>query len=322
MNGAGAGLSGVVSWGLVRSVFSVTMLAQTLRMSVPYACAALGGVWSERSGIVNIALEGMLLSSGLASVVVHHATGSAAAGVAGGVIVGAILGLVHASVARAKVDAIISGIALNLAAAGGTRFLLRALYDSSSNSPPIEGFRLGALEGSSGPRLLVRTLVDPLTLLTAGLAVGTVWLLYRTRFGLRVRACGEDPAAAASVGVPVHRVRLAAVALGAAICGVGGTALAYDQHQFQSGMSGGRGFIALAAVIVSGWRPTLAVVACMAFAALDALQIVLQDKTRGAHDLVGMLPYVATLVVLVVIGWRGSRASPDGRPPAALGKVF
>src|ERR1700683_2065292 len=102
----------------------MTMLAQTLRMAVPYVCAGLGGVWSERSGVVNIALEGILLAGGLGGVVVHVATG------------GAGMGLVHALiVVRGRVDAIVSGIAINLAAAGGTRFVLRSLYDSSSNSP-------------------------------------------------------------------------------------------------------------------------------------------------------------------------------------------
>ncbi len=302
------------------AIVSMTMLAQTLRMSVPYTCAALGGVWSERSGVINIALEGMLLSAGLASVVVHVATGSPWLGVAGGAAAGALLGLVHASCVRGRVDAIISGLAVNLAAAGGTRFLLRALYDSASNSPPIEGFRLSVGGGASGARLLVRTLVDPLTLLALAAVLGTAWLMYRTRFGLRVRASGEDPEAAASVGVPVERIRLGAVGLGGAICGLGGAALAFDQHQFQSGMSGGRGFIALAAVVLSGWRPGRAALACVLFAALDSLQIVLQQETRLPHDLVGALPYAATLLALVVMGRRVQKAGLGARPPAGLGK--
>ncbi len=305
---------------LVGSLFSATLVGQTARMSVPYACAALGGVWSERSGVVNIALEGMLLASGLASVAIHHATGSASAGVLGGVVTGALFGLAHAGVSRAKVDAIVSGIALNLIAAGGTRFLLRALYDSSSNSPAVEGFRIPSLDGASGWLLLVRTLVDPLTLLAILLTAFTSWALVRTRFGLRTRASGEDPVAAASVGVPVLRVRMLAVTLGGAMCGVGGAALAYDQHQFQSGMSGGRGFIALAAVIVSGWRPGRAVLACIAFAALDASQIVLQSETRAPHDLIQALPYLATLFVLFAIGRRMDAGAVGARPPAGLGK--
>ena len=300
-----------------------TLVAQTLRMAVPYVCAALGGVWSERSGVVNIGLEGMLLAGGLGAVVAHVATGSPWVGVLAGALVGAGLGAAHATiVVRGRVDAIVSGLAVNLVAAGATRFVLRALYDSSSNSPPVEGFRWRILGGASGGALLARTLLDPLTLGTAAIVAATAWALARTRWGLRVWACGEDPAAAAAVGVDVGRVRVGAVALGAAICGLGGVALAYDQHQFQSGMSGGRGFIALAAVILSGWRPARAAAACLAFAALDALQIVAQDSARAVSGyIVQMLPYAATLAVLWLIARRRGRGSIVGRPPAGLGKA-
>jgi len=296
---------------------AVTLLAQTLRMMVPYGCAALGGVWSERSGVVNIALEGILLASGLATVAVHVATGSPLLGLLGGVATGATLGAVHASAVRAKVDAIVSGIALNLAAAGGTRFVLRALYGSSSNSPGVPGFTSTLFEGTSGAALLGRTIADPLWLLGGVATLGTAFLLYRTRFGLHVRACGENPHAAASVGIDVSLLRLLAVSLGGAVTGIGGAALAYDQHQFQSGMSGGRGFIALAAVIVSGWRPGRAVLACSVFALLDAVQILLQGETRVPHDLLQAVPYVATLLALVFMGTRAR----GPRPPAGLGKA-
>jgi simple sugar transport system permease protein len=285
------------------AVFSATTLAQTLRMAVPYACAGLGGVWSERSGVVNIALEGMLLAAGLGGVVAHVATGSPIAGVLAGLLVGACLGVAHAMlVVRGGVDAIVSGIAVNLLAAGATRFVLRTLYDSSSNSPPVEGFRATVLGSASGVALLGRTLIDPLTIATGLLVLATAATLARTRFGLHVRVCGENADAAASVGVSVPRVRIAAVSIGGAICGLGGVALAYDQHQFQSGMSGGRGFIALAAVILSGTRAGPTVAACVAFAALDALQIVAQDQIRGAAALAQMLPYAATLVAMWAMG--------------------
>jgi simple sugar transport system permease protein len=289
------------------------LLAQTIRICVPYVCAATGGVLSERSGVVNIALEGILLASGLGAVVAHVATGSAAVGLLVGVAVGVAMGAAHAFlVVRVRVDAILSGIALNLLAAGGTRFLLRALYRSSSNSPPVDGFRV-----AEGWPLLVRTLLDP----TLYLAIASLWLtihlLSRTAFGLRVRATGEDPNAVEAVGLSPAKLRIQAVMLGSAICGLGGVALAYDQHQFQSGMSGGRGFIALAAVVLSGWRPGHAAVACVGFAALDALQVVLQDRARVAHDLVQMVPYVVTLVVLAV---AGQRRRAWAQPPAALGR--
>ncbi|MBX3193233.1 MAG: ABC transporter permease [Labilithrix sp.] len=283
-------------------VFSGAMIAQTARMTIPYGCAALGGVLSERSGVVNIGLEGALLASALASVAGSIATGSAMGGVACGVACGAGFGLVHALlVVRGRIDAIVSGIALNLIAAGGTRFLLRALYGSSSNSPSIEGFR---------------TSIDPFLVSFVILVALLAWILRRTRFGLRMRACGEDPSAARAVGIDVGAMRTAAVALGGAVTGLGGTALAFDLHQFQAGMSGGRGFIALAAVIVSGWRPWRAALACLTFAALDALQIVLQNQTKLPSQVLAILPFVATLGALVVVSKRGSEI----RPPAGLGK--
>ncbi len=292
----------------------LTFVAQSVRMAVPYTCAALGGVWSERSGVVNIALEGMLLGGGLAAVVVEHVTGSAVAGVAAACGVAAAMGLAHAATfVLARVDAIVSGIAWNLVAAGGTRFALRALYDSSSNSPVVAGFG-----GWGGTSPLLRTLADPGTLLAAALVAWTAWCLGRTAFGLRVRACGEDPSSTRAAGVDVARVRIGAVTLGAAICGLGGAALAFDQHQFQAGMSGGRGFIALAAVIVSGWRPVRAAAACLVFAALDAVQIGFQDRAGEWRDLVQMVPYLVTLAALAWIALR--RGGARGSAPAGLGR--
>ncbi|MBN9168235.1 MAG: ABC transporter permease [Myxococcales bacterium] len=294
-------------------IVSGTMLAQTVRMTIPYACASLGGVVSERSGVVNIALEGILLSSALAAVAVQGATGSASAGVLAGVGSGALVGLVHAAlVVRGRIDAIVSGLAINLVAAGGTRFALRALYGSSSNSPSVRGVRYGDDWG-----LVLRTLLDPFLLLTLAAAVLLAWSLARTRFGLRLRACGEDPSAAQAVGVDVALTRTLAVTIGGAICGLGGTALAFELHQFQAGMTGGRGFIALAAVIVAGWRPWPALGACLAFATLDALQIVLQNQTRVPPQILALLPFVATLVALAVVS---RRTTGNARAPAGLGK--
>ena len=295
-------------------IVSGTMLAQTVRMAIPYACASLGGVVSERSGVVNIALEGILLSSAFVAVATEIATGSAALGVVGGVASGALVGLVHAAlVVRGRVDAIVSGLALNLVAAGGTRFALRALYASSSNSPSVRGVRFG-----EGLGMFARTALDPFVLLTVASAGVVAWGLARTRWGLHVRACGEDPSAAEAVGIDVSLTRTIAVMSGGAVCGLGGAALAYELHQFQAGMTGGRGFIALAAVIVSGWRPWPAVGACLAFAALDALQIVLQNQTRFSSQFFAVLPFVSTLVALAWVS--RAKASARTRAPAGLGR--
>ena len=295
-------------------VLSASMLAQTVRSTVPYACAALGGAWSERSGVVNIALEGKLLVAAFASVAAAHASGSAWVGVLAGVASGALVGLLHAAVSVwGRVDAIVSGVAINMVALGGTRALLRALYASSSNSPAIDAF--GRERAGAGAAALVGALTDPLVVLAIVMTLLTVFVHTRTRFGLRLRASGEAPDAAAAAGVRVRAVRTAAVVLGGAVAGLGGVALSYEQHQFQSGMSGGRGFIALAAVIVAGWRPGRATLACAFFAALDALQLVLQTTSSALRDVLQMLPYVATLVVLAVLSQGKGRAGP----PAGLG---
>jgi simple sugar transport system permease protein len=296
---------------MIEEILSTAMVAQTLRSSLPYVGAALGGVMSERSGVVNIALEGILLSSALAGVAGAQATHSGVVGIVTGAACGAFFGLIHALLVEwGKVHAIVSGVAINLVAAGGTRVMLRVLYDSSSNSPAIDVFR----HDVSGFSRVLSTLFDPLFVVLALALMLVTLVLERTRFGLRLRACGDAPAAAARAGVRVSLVRLAAVVIGSALCGLGGVALAYDQQQFQSGMSGGRGFIALAAVIVAGWRPGRAVLACVVFAFLDALQIVLQARAAALHDALQMVPYVVTLLVLAVALRRGT-----GHAPAGLG---
>jgi len=299
----------------VSSILSLTMLAETLRIATPYACAAVGGIWAERAGVIQIGLEGVLLVSAFASVSVAATSGSAALGLIAGVAAGALLSLVHAVlVERARVHAVISGIALNLLAYAGTRLALRGLFDSASNSPSIAGFRLGPT-GSSGAAMLARFFLDPVTLAAILLAALTPFVLAQTRFGLRIRAAGENPVAAASVGIDVPRVRLLALAVSGAVCALGGVHLAFDQHRFESGMSNGRGFMALAAVVVSGWRAGRAVAACIVFGALEALQIVLQQQAQRSPgaDLIQLLPYVATLVVL---GFAAGRSAA----PAGLGK--
>jgi simple sugar transport system permease protein len=296
----------------VSQIFSTTMVAETLRIAVPYACAAVGGVWAERSGIIQIGLEGVLLTSAFCSVATALASGSVVLGVVVGMALGSGLSVLHAwLVERTRIDAVVSGIALNLLAYSATRLALRAIYDSASNSPSIPGFRLGPT-GTAGWQLLARVVVDPVTVLAVIAIAVSPWLLTNTRLGLRLRACGENPEAALAAGLNVRRIRITALAISGAICSLGGIHLAYDQHRFESGMSGGRGFIALAAVVLSGWRPARAAAACVAFGFLEALQIALQDVSQQsrAATLVQLLPFVATLVVLAL--GIGKAAAPAG----------
>jgi simple sugar transport system permease protein len=198
---------------------------------------------------------------------------------------------------RFRADQVVSGIAINLLVIGLTRFLLKLFFGSSSNSPRVGGF------GS-----------DPLIVIGIVLPMSLAWLIYRTPYGLRVRAVGEHPEAAETLGVRVRRVRLIAVAASGALAALGGVYLALDQHQFTDEMTAGRGFIALAAVIFGRWDPLRAALACLFFAAAETLQIQLQGTQGIPSQFIQMLPYVLTIVALAGVVGRAI-------PPASLGKA-
>jgi simple sugar transport system permease protein len=277
-----------------------TILLQTLALAVPYVLAALGGVFSERGGTINIALEGMLLV-GAFFAAAGAAAGGTPLGLAAGLAAGTALAGLHALLCvRLRADQVVVGVGLNLLASALTRFLLVAMWDSSSNSPTLAGV---------GPA----PLADPLLWGTVLLAFAAHAVVFRTPFGLRLRAVGAHPAAAASLGVRVARVRVTGVLLSGVLAGLGGAALALDNRQFTAEMSAGRGYIALAAVIVGKWRPLPAVLACLFFAFADALQIELQTSLSAYKQFVQMLPYALTLAL--VCGFIGRST-----PPAALGR--
>jgi general nucleoside transport system permease protein len=268
-------------------------------------------VLAERSGIVSLTLEGFLLGGAFTAMLGSYWTGNPWIGVLAGIAGGLVLGLIHAvATIRYKADQVVSGIAINLLAVGLTRYFLKLIFDSSSNSPRVAGFAAN----TSTTALVTGLLHNPL--IPIGLLVVPVlaWVIYRTPFGLRVRAVGEHPEAAATLGVSVKRVRYFAVAMSGGLAALGGAYLALDQHQFTDGMSAGRGFIALAAVIFGRWDPMRAGLACLFFAASETLQIQLQGMQAIPSQLVQMIPYVLTIVALVGVVGRSV-------PPAALGKA-
>ena len=296
---------------------TLNFLSQTLRIAIPYLLAAAGGVLSERAGLIGLTLEGYMLGGAFCAAVGSYAAGAAGMGAAApwlGVIAavlgGAALSMLYAASAiRFKADQIVIGIAINLLAIGLTRFFLRLIFDSSSNSPRIPGFDVqgsgtGFAALAHNPLVWIGVIMTPL--------VG--WMLYRTPFGLRIRAVGEHPGAAASVGVPVARVRYMAVGLSGMIAGLGGAYLSLDQHQFTDGMTAGRGFIALAAIIFGRWNPYLAGLACLLFAAAETLQIQLQGTHAIPSQFVEMIPYALTIIALAGLVGRAM-------PPAALGRT-
>lgn len=282
----------------------VSFALSTVRYATPLLFAASGGAISERGGIVNIALEGFLLAGAFAAIAGAALTSSGALGVVFALGSGLALALIHALVTiKWKVNQIVSGVSINLLAAGLTKLLLKIQFDSSSSSATIEAAHL---PGGTAP-LLVLALLAPFAV---------HFLLESTTFGLRLRAAGEHPEAAQSLGISVGWVRTWGVLLSGLFASLGGVYLAYDIKQFTANMSNGRGFMALAAVIFGGWRPRRALLACLLFGGLEAVADRLQATStffRETPELAGAFPFVATLIVLATTV-RSARA------PAALGK--
>jgi simple sugar transport system permease protein len=300
------------------------LVVATLRIAAPYVWAAIGGWYSERGGIVNLALEGMMLNGALATVLAAHRLEQAGfapatagwAGVAAAALAGAATGGLHAfATVRARGDAIVSGLAINLLAVGLTELVLTLVFGSAANSARIGGLEPWPIPGLADWSVTRVLFCTPLVTLALVAAVVTHVVAKRTRFGLRLHAAGELPRAVEAAGVSVPWLRTRALLISGALAGLGGAWLALDQHQFTAGMSNGRGFIALAALIFGNWTPRGAAAACLLFGAAEAVQIQLQ--TRGSAvptQLVQMLPYVVTLVALVGVVGRA-------RPPAALGRT-
>jgi simple sugar transport system permease protein len=284
----------------------ISFLTQTLRIAIPYLFAASGGVIAERAGVISLGLEGFMLTGAFSATLGAHYTGSPWIGLLAGIFGGLVFGLLHAvATIRYRADHVVSGIALNLLAIGITRFFLKLAFDSSSNSPRVDGFGgNNAMHGFDNPLLWMGIFVAPVL----------AFFLYRTPFGLRVRAVGEHPEAAASVGVKVTRIQYLAVALSGMLAALGGVFLALDQHQFTDQMTAGRGFIAVAAVIFGRWDPVKAAFACLFFAAAETLQIQLQGIEFIPSQFIVMIPYLLTIIALAGVVGRAV-------PPAALGKT-
>ena len=290
-------------------------LAAALRISVPYTLAALGSTFSERAGVINIALEGIMLNGALAYVLGAHWTGNPWAGIAAAVAAGVVTGVAHAVVTvHFRADQITSGLGINLLAAGLTKFVLTQVFHSSSNSSRVVGLPEWDLFGLARLPALGPVLATPLVLLTLALVLIGQAMLFRSVFGLRLRAVGERPQAAATLGLPVARYRYAGVLISGAFAGLAGAWLASEQHSFTDGMTNGRGYIAIAAMIVGKWSPLGAAAACLLFGAAEALQITLQGSAFPS-ELLQTLPYLVTMLALA--GFIGRAI-----PPRALGTPY
>ncbi|MCX6348277.1 MAG: ABC transporter permease [Candidatus Aureabacteria bacterium] len=318
---------------MILEIFSLVMLAQTIRISVPYILAALGGTFSERSGVINIALEGLMLNGAFITVVAAYYTGSPWLGVIAAVLGGILTAAIHAVVSiRYRANQIISGVAINLLAFGLTKFFLKMIFGSSSNSARIAGIgnwtlipmKTGAQpatgwlnqQAAQAPIFINDVFGNPLVLLTIALVIVSQVVIFRTRFGLRLRAVGEHPEAADTLGINVNRLRYGGVMISGALAGLSGAWLALDAHSFTAGMTGGRGFIALAAMIFGKWTPVGGAAACLLFGFAEALQYALQRSGLALpSQFIAMIPYLVTMIALA--GFVGK-----AYPPASLGKPY
>jgi general nucleoside transport system permease protein len=294
-----------------------TLLASTIRNATPLIFAALGGMFSERSGVVNIGLEGLMLISAFAGVVGAFLSGSALVGLGFGLAAGLLFALIHALMCITfEADQIISGTAINLLALGGTGFLMVLIFGSGGTSPRVSGFKEVAIPLLSdipliGPALFNQSL---LVYLMYALIPITWFVVFRTPFGLRLRATGEVPEAVDTAGVSVARMRYYGVALSGLLAALGGVYLSMGiLSAFTENMTVGRGFIALAALIFGRWNPIGAAGAALLFGFGLAVSFQVPQEAIPI-EFIQMLPYILTIVALAGFGGRAIAPAAIGRP--------
>ena len=310
----------------MRSILTVSLLFSTVRLATPLVCAALGGLFSERSGVVNIALEGLMLAGAFTAAATTFYSHSPWIGLTAAIAAAAFFGFVLGVVCiRFKANEVVAGTGINILFLGLPAVLSGALFLSSGSTPQIPKNELlptlaELVPGASQWRPL--TEVSVISLLAVLLVAATSYVLYRTPFGLRLRSVGENPAAADAAGIRVNRLRYLGVTLSGALAGIGGAYLSIGESSlFTRNMTAGRGFIALAALIFGKWRPVQTMFACLLFGFADALTIQMQGvvKLPSGDDVpvqfIQMIPYLVTIVVLA--GFIG-----QSRAPAALGVPY
>lgn len=294
--------------GLTIALFAGFILS-AVRLATPLIFAALGGLFSERSGVINIALEGLMLVGAFTAAVATYELRNPYLGFLCGLVAGAATALIYAiAVIKFEADQVVSGFAINILMLALPQLLSGAIYDSSGSTPQIDkAYLLPDVFGINLASFLAFALVP------------ICWYaLYKTPFGLRLRAVGENPAAADAAGVNVIRLRYLAVVLSGVLAAAGGAYLSIGQSSlFTRGMSAGRGFIALAALILAKWKPVPVLLACLFFGLTEALTIPLANYKLASGEnipvqFIQIIPYVLTIIVLA--GFIGL-----SRAPKALG---
>jgi simple sugar transport system permease protein len=291
----------------------LAILASGIRLSIPYTLAGLGGTYSERSGVVNIGLEGMMLTGAFTAVAVTNTTGNAWVGLLAAILVGMLLGLVHAVVCVTfKADQIVSGLALIVFAAGITVFCAWLLYNQTQIQ--VEAYlRVPVLHTIPFFKGLFNQ-IPPLVFLTVAIVIASHFVIFKSVFGLRLRSVGEHPRAADTLGISVAKMRYTGVIISGALAGMAGAYLSLEHaHYFVKGISGGRGFIGLASMIFGKWTPFGTAGAGMLFGFGEALKPYLPKVVPS--QFIDMIPYILTILVLTSAIGRAT-------PPASIGVPY
>ncbi|HRU33228.1 MAG TPA: ABC transporter permease [bacterium] len=293
---------------MIEGIFSLELLSSALRMSVPLVFASLGGVYSERGGVVNIALEGIMLMGAFGAVVGTYFTNNPWIGLLVAMLFGLIIALIHAVVSITfRINQIISGTALNMMATGLTTFLSRLIFQAAGSSPHIEGMIQWQFPGTSFK-------ISPLIVIMILAVILSQIIIFKTRYGLRLRACGENPYAADSLGIDVIKIRYSGVIMSGILGGLGGAYLSLEHARvFVEGMTTGRGFIALAGMIFGRWTPVGSFSACFLFGLAEALRMRLEGFGIPTQ-FIQMIPYLVTMGVLIGVVGRAVAPAYDGIP--------
>ena len=279
----------------MKNIFTLALIASTIRLATPLILAALGGLYSERAGIINIALEGLMLAGAFTAAVVTYYTHNPWIGLLAAMAAGVVVAGIHAvACIRYKADQVVTGTAINILFLGVPALLSGALFDSTGATPQI-------------PK---EDLLQTAPIIIAFVLVPLTWyVLNRTPFGLRLRAVGENPEAADTAGVNVARIRYTGVLISGALAALGGAYLSIGQSSlFTRNMTAGRGFIALAALIFGKWRPVQTMLACLLFGLAEAVAIQMQGVGNIPVQFIQIIPYVLTIVVLA--GFIGLSRAP------------
>lgn len=300
----------------------IDFLAASIRIATPLLLAALGGIMSERAGVFAVGLEGMMLAGAFAATVTTWEVASPLVGLVAAMVGGAAIGLTVAVVAvRYRADHMVTGLAANIFALGMTSYLLRVVAGDGRavaiHLTPLTAWAIPLLGDIPVVGALLFT-QPPLTYVAVLLCGVLSWFLARTQLGLMLRATGEDPDTVFAVGGDPFRIRMYAVIAGGAVAGLGGAVLSLQQvGTFTDGMSGGRGYLALASLIVGRWHPAGVAAACLVFGAAEALELRLQTMGLGVSSYVmQMAPYLIALAVLAGLGRSARLPAAIGRPLA------